>query len=96
MDEEIVSDAAPKDRATGRVMTVPLSYVRIRPDAVPSKFPNCSSYLSITTTRRKDPDSKRVRIENWALQKVIAEYNEALSEHASRINSPVWANLPST
>ncbi|KAH6920993.1 hypothetical protein HPB50_028016 [Hyalomma asiaticum] len=77
MDADIIRDATHTDQATGRVMTVPLSHVRLRPDAVPSKFPNYSSYLSRKTARRGDPDSKRARIENAALQKAIAESNEA-------------------
>ncbi|KAH7936734.1 hypothetical protein HPB49_003479 [Dermacentor silvarum] len=89
MDEDIIRDATHTDQATGRVMTVPLSHVRLRPDAVPSKFPNHSSYLSRKTARREDPDSKRARIENAALQKAIAESNEHLSEHARRIKSTV-------
>ncbi|KAH7953124.1 hypothetical protein HPB49_004983 [Dermacentor silvarum] len=89
MDEDIIRDATHTDQATGRVMTVPLSHVRLRPDAVPSKFPNHSSYLSRKTARREDPDSKRARIENAALQKAIAESNEAFirAREEDKVNS---------
>ncbi|XP_037561291.2 uncharacterized protein LOC119440456 [Dermacentor silvarum] len=89
MDEDIIRDATHTDQATGRVMTVPLSHVRLRPDAVPSKFPNHSSYLSRKTARREDPDSKRSRIENAALQKAIAESNEAFirAREEDKVNS---------
>ncbi|KAH7953612.1 hypothetical protein HPB49_010597 [Dermacentor silvarum] len=89
MDEDIIRDATHTDQATGRVMTVPLSHVRLRPDAVPSKFPNHSSYLSRKTARREDPDSKRARIENAALQKAIAESNEAFirARKEDKVNS---------
>ncbi|KAH7976957.1 hypothetical protein HPB52_021924 [Rhipicephalus sanguineus] len=55
MDEDIIRVATHTDQA----MTVPLAHVRFRPDAVPSKFQNCPSYMSRKTTRREDPDSKR-------------------------------------
>lgn len=89
MDEDIIRDATHTDQATGRVMTVPLSHVRLRPDAVPSKFPNYSSYLSRKTARREDPDSKRACIENAALQKPIAESNEAFirAREEDKVNS---------
>ncbi|KAH7945961.1 hypothetical protein HPB49_018027 [Dermacentor silvarum] len=89
MDEDIIRDATHTDQATGRVMTVPLSHVRLRPDAVPSKFPNHSSYLSRKTARREDPDSKRARIENAALPKAIAESNEAFirAREEDKVNS---------
>ncbi|KAH7960656.1 hypothetical protein HPB49_022066 [Dermacentor silvarum] len=89
MDEDIIRDATHTDQATGRVMTVPLSHVRLRPDAVPSKFPNHSSYLSRKTARRENPDSKRAGIENAALQKAIAESNEAFirAREDDKVNS---------
>ncbi|KAH8039298.1 hypothetical protein HPB51_005544 [Rhipicephalus microplus] len=57
-------------------ITVPLSHVRLRPDAVPSKFPSCPTHLSRETTRREDPDSKTARMEHAAMQKAIAESEE--------------------
>ncbi|KAH7953539.1 hypothetical protein HPB49_009731 [Dermacentor silvarum] len=89
MDEDIIRDATHTDQATVRVMKVPLSHVRLRPDAVPSKFPNHSSYLSRKTARREDPDSKRARIENAALQKAIAESNDAFirAREEDKVNS---------
>ncbi|KAH7954522.1 hypothetical protein HPB49_019367 [Dermacentor silvarum] len=53
--------------------------------AVPSKFPNHSR----KTARREDPDSKRLRIENAALQKAIAESNEAFirAREEDKVNS---------
>ncbi|KAH7974758.1 hypothetical protein HPB49_019200 [Dermacentor silvarum] len=89
VDEDIIRDATHTDQATGRVMTVPLSHVRLRPDAVPSEFPNHSSYLSRKAARREDPDSKRARIENAALQKAISESNEAFirAREEDKVNS---------
>ncbi|KAH7987057.1 hypothetical protein HPB52_024547 [Rhipicephalus sanguineus] len=89
MDEDIIRVATHTDQATGRVKTVPLAHVRLRPDAVPSKLPNCPSYMSRKTARREDPDSKRARIENAALQKAIAESNEAFirAREEDKVNS---------
>ncbi|KAH7976469.1 hypothetical protein HPB52_014429 [Rhipicephalus sanguineus] len=46
MDEDIIRVATHTEQATGRVLTVPLAHVRLRPDAVPSKFPDYPSYTS--------------------------------------------------
>ncbi|KAL3208549.1 hypothetical protein MRX96_039010 [Rhipicephalus microplus] len=75
-EEDIIREASHTDVTTGRTITVPLSHVRLRPDAVPSKFPSCPTYLSRETTRREDPDSKRARMEHAAMQKAIAESEE--------------------
>ncbi|KAH8028420.1 hypothetical protein HPB51_016533 [Rhipicephalus microplus] len=75
-EEDIIREASHTDVTTGRTITVPLSHVHLRPDAVPSKFPSCPTYLSRETTRREDPDSKRARMEHAAMQKAIAESEE--------------------
>ncbi|KAH7940242.1 hypothetical protein HPB52_022562 [Rhipicephalus sanguineus] len=53
------------------------------------KFPNYPSYMSRKTARREDPDSKCARIENAALQKAIAESNEAFNRarEEDKVNS---------
>ncbi|KAG0414570.1 hypothetical protein HPB47_008266 [Ixodes persulcatus] len=71
--EDIIREASHTDESTGRTITVPLYHVRLRPDAVPSKFPSCPIYLSREATRREDPDTKRARMEHAAMQKAIAE-----------------------
>ncbi|KAL3206252.1 hypothetical protein MRX96_040295 [Rhipicephalus microplus] len=48
-EEDIIREASHTDVTTGRTITVPLSHVRLRPDAVPSKFPSCPTYLSSET-----------------------------------------------
>ncbi|KAH9362312.1 hypothetical protein HPB48_002290 [Haemaphysalis longicornis] len=45
-DEDIIRVASHTDQSTGVTMTVPLFHVRLLPNAVPSKFPNCPSYVS--------------------------------------------------
>ncbi|KAH9377900.1 hypothetical protein HPB48_000063 [Haemaphysalis longicornis] len=64
------------DDRTGRTVTAPLPSPRIRPGAVPSKFPACSSYFSKESTSRESADSKRKRLEAAALQAAIAESTE--------------------
>ncbi|KAG0439157.1 hypothetical protein HPB47_016738 [Ixodes persulcatus] len=77
--EDIIREASHTDESTGRTITVPLSHVRLRPDAVPSKFPSCPTYLSREATRREDPDSKRARMEHAAMQKAVAESEETFN-----------------
>ncbi|XP_042150039.1 uncharacterized protein LOC121838077 [Ixodes scapularis] len=74
--EDIIREASHTDKSTGRTITVPLSHVRLRPDAVPTKFPSCPTYLSREATRGEDLDSKRARMEHAAMQKAIAESEE--------------------
>ncbi|KAL3192827.1 hypothetical protein MRX96_058685 [Rhipicephalus microplus] len=75
------------DDRTGRTVTAPLPSSRIRPGAVPSKFPACPSYFSKESTSRESPDSKRKRFEAEALQAAIAESAETSlrEEEADRI-----------
>ncbi|KAL3243807.1 hypothetical protein MRX96_047366 [Rhipicephalus microplus] len=75
------------DDRTGRTVTAPLPSFRIRPGAVPSKFPACPSYFSKESTSRESPDSKRKRFEAEALQAAIAESAETslCEEEADRI-----------
>ncbi|KAH9364461.1 hypothetical protein HPB48_021725 [Haemaphysalis longicornis] len=86
------------NQAIGRTITVPLTHVRLRQGAVPTKFPNCPAYMSREATKRKDPDSNRARMEHANLQKGVAESKEAfdrarenkfnsLSELASKLRS---------
>ncbi|XP_054922900.1 uncharacterized protein [Dermacentor andersoni] len=71
--EDIVRKTSYIDEATGRTVTASLSHVRLRPDAVPTVFPDCPSYLSREGTRREDPESKRMRLDSAALEKVLAK-----------------------
>ncbi|KAL1424216.1 hypothetical protein MTO96_020427 [Rhipicephalus appendiculatus] len=89
MDKDIIRVATHTDQATGHVMTVLLSDVRLRPDAVPSKLTTYPSYMSRKTVKSEDPDSKCARMEHAALQKYIAESNEASirAREEDKINS---------
>lgn len=71
--EDIVRETSYIDQATGRTVTAPLSRLRLRAEAVPTVFPDCPSYLSIESSRREDPESKRMRLEAASLEKVLAE-----------------------
>ncbi|KAH6939767.1 hypothetical protein HPB50_021571 [Hyalomma asiaticum] len=71
--EDIVRQTSYIDQATGRTVTAPLSRLRLRAEAVPTVFPDCPSYLSIESSRRQDPESKRMRLEAAFLEKVLAE-----------------------
>ncbi|XP_075551354.1 uncharacterized protein LOC142584904 isoform X5 [Dermacentor variabilis] len=71
--EDIVRKTSYIDEATGRTVTASLSHLRLRPDAVPTVFPDCPRYLSREGTRREDPESKRMRLDSAALEKVLAE-----------------------
>ncbi|KAH9375573.1 hypothetical protein HPB48_009425 [Haemaphysalis longicornis] len=71
--EDIVRKTSYIDQATGRTVAAPLSRLRLRAEAVPTVFPDCPSYLSIESSRREDPESKRMRLEAASLEKVLAE-----------------------
>ncbi|KAG0439002.1 hypothetical protein HPB47_016789 [Ixodes persulcatus] len=93
------------DEVTGRTVTAPLSRVRLRPGAVPSKFPGCPDYLSKHHARREDPDSKRLRQEASAMERALAESIDSfrneeeadrilsikdLSDHLKNVKSAFW------
>ena len=42
---------------------------RLKKDAIPSKLPNCPTYLSSSIQKRESPDSRRTRLEENALGK---------------------------
>lgn len=71
--EDIVRETSYIDQAIGCTVTAPLSRLRLRAEAVPTVFPDCPSYLSIESSRREDPESKRMRLEAASLEKVLAE-----------------------
>ncbi|KAH8026459.1 hypothetical protein HPB51_020569 [Rhipicephalus microplus] len=57
----------------GRTIEVPMKLTRLMPDAVPTIFPGCPSYLSDSHTSREEPDVKRRRNENEQLLEAIQE-----------------------
>ncbi|KAH8033574.1 hypothetical protein HPB51_014354 [Rhipicephalus microplus] len=57
----------------GRTIEVPMKLTRLLPDAVPTIFPGCLSYLSDSQTSREEPDVKRRRKENEQLLEAIQE-----------------------
>ncbi|KAL3186868.1 hypothetical protein MRX96_004803 [Rhipicephalus microplus] len=71
--EYIVRETSYIDKAIGCTVTAPLSRLRLRAEAVPTVFPDCPSYLAIESSRREDPESKRMRLEAASLEKGLAE-----------------------
>ncbi|KAH9382580.1 hypothetical protein HPB48_010346 [Haemaphysalis longicornis] len=71
--DDILREGSHVDEVTGRTVTAPLSQVRLRPDAVPTIFPSCPSYISKQETRREDPEAKRTRLDAASLQKALAQ-----------------------
>ena len=71
--EDIEWETSYVDERTGRTYSAKLGKPRLRKGAVPSKFPNCPSYLSSTLSLRESPDARRGRKEYAALEKAIAE-----------------------
>ena len=61
------------DEATGRRLTAPLSFPRLKDGAVPSLLPNCPPYLSSPCTLRESPDERKRRQEELALQTALAQ-----------------------
>ncbi|KAG0419921.1 hypothetical protein HPB47_003792 [Ixodes persulcatus] len=104
-DDDILREVSHVDEVTGRTVTAPLSRVRLRPGAVPSKFPGCPDYLSKHHARREDPDSKRLRQEASAMERALAESIDSfrneeeadrilsikdLSDHLKNVKSAFW------
>lgn len=60
------------DVKTGKTIEVPLKVFRLKPDAVPSVFPNCPQYLSHQNAcTREAPEEKRKRFEDESLRIAI-------------------------
>lgn len=104
-DDDVLREVSHVDEVTGRTVTAPLSRVRLRPGAVPSKFPGCPDYLSKHHARREDPDSKRLRQEASAMERALAESIDSfrneeeadrilsikdLSDHLKNVKSAFW------
>ncbi|XP_065298429.1 uncharacterized protein [Dermacentor albipictus] len=77
IEADIVREVSHIDDLTGNTVTAPLSRLRLRPGAVPSKFPECPSYLSKPITSREHPDSKRMRLQAASLKKACEASAEA-------------------
>ncbi|KAH7936047.1 hypothetical protein HPB52_017323 [Rhipicephalus sanguineus] len=62
------------DPRTGRVIEVALPVPRLRPGSVPTIFPGCPSYLSVSDhNTRETPDAKRSRKEASQLAHAVEE-----------------------
>ena len=61
--QDIEKEISYFDEKLGKRITKKLNKVKLRKDAVPSKLPNCPSYLSRTTSHRESPDSRRLKKE---------------------------------
>ena len=61
------------DEKTGRRLTARLCIRKLRNGAIPSRLPNCPSYLSSATNDRESPDSRRIRLEESALQTALRQ-----------------------
>lgn len=59
------------DKETGRTVTAPLKFPRLKEDAIPSLMPNCPSYLSSEIAQRETPESRLERKENSNLLQAI-------------------------
>ena len=71
--EDIERETSCFDEKTGRKLTAKLCIPRLRQGAVPSKLPNCPSYLSSATSWRESPDERRSRKEEAAIQSAFVE-----------------------
>ena len=71
--DDIERETSYFDERTGRKLTVKLGKSRLRKGAVPTKLPNCHSYLSTTTILRESLDVRKCRKEEAAIQYAIVE-----------------------
>ncbi|XP_049813840.1 apical junction molecule-like [Schistocerca nitens] len=82
--ENITSAYDPK---TGKLLTAHLDRPRLKKDAVPSKLPGCPTYLSSKQApAREEPESRRERLENQALEKVIEQSMESHTKMMEKIS----------
>ncbi|XP_049774363.1 uncharacterized protein LOC126162092 [Schistocerca cancellata] len=89
--DDILSSTSMYDPKTGILLTAPLDRRRLRKDAIPSKLPGCPSYLSSHQTAvREDPEIRRGRLENRALQIAI---QESVDTHAKMIDAISFDSL---
>lgn len=88
---DILRETLHVDDATGSQVTVPLKHLRLRPGAVPSRFPNCPGYLSTDHSQaREAPESRRMRLDLRALETAVADSIEtfASDQEEEKILSP--------
>ncbi|XP_046987114.1 uncharacterized protein LOC124575171 [Schistocerca americana] len=89
--DDILSSTSMYDPKTGILLTAPLDRRRLRKDAIPSKLPECPSYLSSHQIAvREDPEIRRGHLENRALQIAI---QESVDTHAKMIDAISFDSL---
>nr|CAI5840195.1 unnamed protein product [Callosobruchus analis] len=71
VETDILHTTSEVDWKTGKTLTVKLKKPKLKPNAIPSIFPNAPSYLSKTVFVREDPVEKRQRLEASYIQKVL-------------------------
>lgn len=70
--EDILKHSEYFDEKSGRKVVAPLYIPRLRAESVPSVFPNYPKYLTVTKSKREDPEARRTRLENSALSAAIS------------------------
>nr|CAI5849772.1 unnamed protein product [Callosobruchus analis] len=71
VETDILHTTSEVDWKTGKTLTVNLKKPKLKPNAIPSIFPNAPSYLSKTVFVREDPVEKRQRLEASYIQKAL-------------------------
>lgn len=92
-DDEIVRRTTFHNEITGEVISAPLKRLRLKEDAIPSIFPGCPAYLSNDTKSREGPQEKKVRLEQAAIEKSIAESMNTKKEYASKTEFQTFEKL---
>nr|CAI5854160.1 unnamed protein product [Callosobruchus analis] len=71
VETDILHTTSEVDWKAGKTLTVNLKKPKLKPNAIPSIFPNAPSYLSKTVFVREDPVEKRQRLEASYIQKAL-------------------------
>ena len=78
LPEDIKRETSAFDERTGNTITVKLDKVCLQNGAIPRILPNCPSYLSSSSTFRESPTSRKIRLENSALQSAL---NQSIADN---------------
>ncbi|XP_039275991.1 uncharacterized protein LOC111051552 [Nilaparvata lugens] len=91
--DEIQRFTSAYDEKTGKIVTAPLKFPRLKPDAVPTIFPGCPKYMSSTTHHREAPTSKKKRFEEEQVSKAIELSKSSLKNYNDERSFQTFSEL---
>lgn len=89
-EADLITTITEQDSRSGTVVTINLSKPRLKPTAVPCKFPNCPKYVSKSRFIRETRDEKLLRAER---NNLAAAIEQSKHEYLQYENSVRFANI---